>query len=127
MIGKIAMAQKRLGAGSRREIGHLVRHQAEIGGHPDRAEPEGGEHREEHLLAILGMHEDAVALGDAARRKRGRQRRDLRVDLAPGPALSPQMNPARSPCRRAFCVSMCARFITRRDIRAWLRRAASRR
>ena len=68
-----------------REIGHLVRHQAEIGGHPDRAEPERGEHRPEHLVAILGMHEDAVALGDAARGERRRQRRDLRIDLAPGP------------------------------------------
>src|SRR5882724_6935000 len=34
--------------------------------------------------------------------------------------LSAQMKPARSPCRRAFCLTICARFITRRDIRAWL-------
>src|SRR5260221_1402950 len=31
--------------------------------------------------------------------------------------FSPQMKPTRSPCRRAFWVSRCARFITRRDIR----------
>src|SRR5260370_24656677 len=30
--------------------------------------------------------------------------------------FSPQMRPTRSPYRRAFCVSRCARFITRRDI-----------
>jgi len=40
MVGEIAVAKKRLGAGGRGEIGDLVRHQAEIGGHPDRAEPE---------------------------------------------------------------------------------------
>src|SRR5690349_12006650 len=32
--------------------------------------------------------------------------------------LSPQMKPVRSAWRRAFWVSICARFITRRDIRA---------
>ena len=85
MIGKIAMTQKRLGAGGGREPGDLVRHQPEIGRHPDRAEPEGGEHRPEHLVAILGMHEDAVALADAARGQCRRQRRDQGVDLAPGP------------------------------------------
>src|SRR5438105_359899 len=31
------------------------------------------------------MHEDAIALADAARGKRCRQRRDAAVDLAPGP------------------------------------------
>ena len=85
MIGKIAVAQKRLGAGGGGEISDLVRHQPEIGRHPDRAEPERGEHRPEHLVAILGMHQDAVALADAARGKRRRQRRDVPIDLAPGP------------------------------------------
>ena len=77
MIGEIAMTEKRLRAGCRAEISDFIRHQAEIGGHPDRAEPERREHRPEHLLAILGMHEDAVALGDAALGERRRQRRDL--------------------------------------------------
>ena len=85
MLGKIAVAQKRLGAGGGGEIGDLVRHQPEIGRHPDRAEPERREHRPEHLVAILGMDQDAVALDDAARGKRRRQRRDVAVDLAPGP------------------------------------------
>src|SRR5258705_13633847 len=30
--------------------------------------------------------------------------------------FSPQLRPTRSPWRRAFCVTRCARFITRRDI-----------
>ena len=81
MVRKIAVAQKRLGAGRGGEPGDFVRHQPEIGRHPDRAEPEGREHRPEHLVAILGMHEDAVALADAARGQRRRQRRDLTVDL----------------------------------------------
>ena len=85
MVGEIAVAQERLGAGGRREIGHLVRHQPEIGGNPDRAEPERREHRPEHLVAILGMHQDAVALDDAARGERRRQRGDAAVDLAPAP------------------------------------------
>src|SRR5262249_20994309 len=34
--------------------------------------------------------------------------------------LSAQMKPARLACRREFWVSACARFVTRRDIRAWL-------
>jgi len=36
------------------------------------------------------MHENAVALDDAARGERRRQRRDAGVDLAPGPrAVAP--------------------------------------
>ena len=87
VLGKIDVAQERLRAGGLREIGDLIRHQAEIGGHPDRTEPERGEHREEHLVAVLGMDEDAVALGDAARGECSGQRRDLRIDLAPGPGF----------------------------------------
>src|SRR5882762_1238404 len=87
MAGKIALAQERLGAGGGGEPGNLVRHQPEIGRHPDRAEPERREHRPEHLVAILGMDQDTVALDDAARGKRGCQRRNLAVDLAPGPGL----------------------------------------
>ena len=85
VIRKIAMAQKSLRAGGGGEIGDLVRHQAEIGRHPDRAEPKGREHRPEHLVAIFGMHQDAVALGDAPRGEARRQRGDVAVDLAPGP------------------------------------------
>ena len=85
MLGKIAVAQKPLGAGGGGEIGDLIRHQAEIGRHPDHAEPERREHRPEHLVAILGMHQQPVALDDAALGQRRRQRRDGAVDLAPGP------------------------------------------
>ena len=106
VIGKIAVAEERLGAGRGREIGHLVRHQPEIGRHPDRAEPEGREHRPEHLVAILGMHQDAVALDDAARGERRRQRRNAaRRSRARSRISSPQTKPMRSPWRRAFCVS----------------------
>ena len=106
MIGKIAMTEERLGAGGGGEIGDLVRHQAEIGRHPDGAEPEGRKHRPEHLVAILGMHEDAVALGDAARGQRRRQRSDLCFDLAPGKALLAPDEADAVASRRAFCVSM---------------------
>src|SRR5882757_6945592 len=87
MVGKIAMTKECLGAGSRGEPGDLVRHQPEIGRHPDRTEPKRREHRPEHLVAILGMDQDAIAPGDAARGQRRRQRRDEAVDLAPGPRL----------------------------------------
>jgi hypothetical protein len=101
MIGKIAVTQKRFRAGSGREIDDFVRHQPEIGRHPDRAEPERREHRPEHLLAILGMNQDAVALDDATRGKRCRKGGDQRVDLAPGPGfLAPDETnaPAATPC-----------------------------
>src|ERR1035437_1562683 len=75
------------GAGGGGEIRNLVRHQPEIGRHPDRAEPERCKHRPEHLVAILGMDEDAVAFDDAARGKCSRQRRDETIDLAPAPGL----------------------------------------
>ena len=85
MLREIAVAQKPLGAGGGGEIGDLVRHQAEIGRHPDHAEPERRKHRPEHLVAIFGMHQQPVALDEAAFGKRRRQRRDGAVDLAPGP------------------------------------------
>jgi hypothetical protein len=101
MIGKFAVAQKGLCAGSARKIGHFVRHQAEIGGHPHRAETKGGKHRPEHLLAILGMHEDTVVPSDAVRAKRGRERRDFGIDLAPVPgSISPdEAGPVAKPAR----------------------------
>src|SRR5260221_9108356 len=85
MFWKIAMAKERLGAGGGGKPGDLVGHQPEIGGHPDRAQPERGKHRPEHLVAIPGMNENAIALADAARGKRCRQCRDEVIDLAPGP------------------------------------------
>ena len=97
MIGKVAVAQERLGAGGGREIRHLVRHQPEIGGNPDRAEPEGCKHRPEHLVAILGMDQDAVALDDAACCERRRQRRDTASISRQLQDRSPQMKPGRSP------------------------------
>ena len=52
------------------------------------------------------MHEHAVALGDAARGERRRERRHVGVDLAPGPgALAPDEAGAVAGKRRAFCVS----------------------
>src|SRR5262249_290684 len=57
----------------------------------------------EHLLAILGMNEDAVALLDAARGQRRRERGHLIVDLAPGPGfLAPD---------EADAVAMAARIL----------------
>lgn len=85
MIGKVAVAQEGLRAGRGRKIGDFVRHQAEVGRHPYRAQAKGGKHRPEHLLAILGMNEDAVALFDPARLERGRKRGDFVIDLAPAP------------------------------------------
>jgi hypothetical protein len=87
MIREIAVTQKRFCAGRARKIGDFIRHQPKIGRHPHRAQPERGKHRPEHLVAILGMNEDAVALCDAARGKRCRKRRDQGIDLAPGPGF----------------------------------------
>jgi hypothetical protein len=87
------VAQKRLGAGGGGEIGDLVRHQAEIGRHPDRAEPERREHRPEHLVAILGMHQQPVALGDAARGQAAASAETARSISRQVQDLSPQMKP----------------------------------
>ncbi len=87
MVGKIAVTQKGFGAGGGGEIGDLVRHQSKIGRHPDRAQTKGRKHRPEHLVAILGMNQDAVAPDNAARGQRCRKRRDVGVDLPPGPGF----------------------------------------
>jgi hypothetical protein len=90
MVREVAVAEERLRAREGGEVGNLVRHQPEIGRHPHRAQPEGGEHRPEHLVAILGMDENPVALADAARGQPGREGRDGRVDLGPCPgAVAP--------------------------------------
>ena len=68
---------------------------------------------------FLRMHQDAVALADAARgaapppgaETRRRSRASVQV-------RSPQTKPGAVAGRRAFCVSMWPRFITRRDMRA---------
>ena len=75
--------------------------QPEIGRHPDRAEAEGGEHRFEDLVAVLGMHQDAVALADAARRQRRRQGGDPGIELRQFQDRSPQAKAGRSGKRRA--------------------------
>src|SRR6185312_13562352 len=85
MIGKIAMAEKRLGTGGLREISDLVRHEAKIGGNPDRTETEGRKHRPEHLVAVLGVNENAVAFDNTALGQGRRQRRGSGIDLTPGP------------------------------------------
>ena len=85
VFGKIAMADHRRGTARLAEIGDLVRRLAEIRRHPDRAEPEAREHRLEHLVAILGLHQDAVALLHAPRGQRRRHRVDAPVELGPGP------------------------------------------
>ena len=87
VIRKVAMAQEGLGAGGAGEIGDLIRHQAEIGRHPHRAEPERREHRPEHLVAVFGMNQDAFALDYPTRGEAGGERRHGSVDLAPSPGF----------------------------------------
>src|SRR5258708_4638288 len=105
VVGKFAVAQKRLRAGGSGEISDLVRHQSKIGRDPDRAEAKGREHREEHLLAVLRMRQDTVAPADAARAERRGERRGRGIDFAPGPgSLAPD---------KACAVTMPARILRR--------------
>ena len=86
---KIAMTDHRRGAARLAEIGHLARRLPEVRRHPDRAEPEAGEHRLEHLVAVLGLHQDAVALLHASGGQCRRHRVDPSVELGPGPGRIP--------------------------------------
>ena len=85
MVGEIGVAEHRARAAGGGEMRHLLRGLTEIGGHPDRAKAETGEHGLDHLHAVLRLHQHPVALGQAKRRQRRRQRVDARVNLAPRP------------------------------------------
>ena len=79
------MADHGGGAARLAEIGDLTRRLPEVRRHPDRAEPEAGEHRLEHLVAVLGLHQDAVALPHAPGGQCRRHGVDPPVELGPGP------------------------------------------
>ncbi len=85
VIGEVGAADHRRGPARLRQIGDLLRGLPEVGRHPDRAHAETGEHRLEHLVAVLALHQHAVALGHAARCQRRRQRIDPGVEIMPGP------------------------------------------
>jgi len=68
------------------QIGDLVRRLAEVRRNPHGAQAEAGEHRLEHLVAVLGLHQNAVAFRDAVGGERGRHGVHAPVDLGPGPS-----------------------------------------
>jgi len=96
------MAQKRFRARGGGEIGDLIRHQAEIGRHPDRAQSKRCKHRPEHLVAILGMDQDAVTLDTPRAASPAASADTARSISRQVQDFSPQMKPIRSPWRRAF-------------------------
>ena len=71
VVGKLGLAEEQPWPRSAGQMDHLVRHEAEIGRDPHGAEPECREHGPEHLVAVLRVHEDAVALADAVRAMQG--------------------------------------------------------
>jgi hypothetical protein len=85
VLGEIALADHCGGAARLRQIGDLARGLAEVGRHPDRAQAKAGEHRLEHLVAVLRLHQDALALGHPVGRQRGRHGSHPPVDLGPCP------------------------------------------
>ena len=85
VFGKVGMADHGGGAARLAEIGNLTRRLPEVRRHPDRADPEAGEHRLEHLVAVLGLHQDAITFLHASGDQCSRHRVDPPVKLGPGP------------------------------------------
>jgi len=93
MVRKFSAANHGGSAARFGEIGDFIRRQTKIGRHPDRAEPKAREHALEHLIAVLRLHQDAVALPYAARGKHHSHRVHATVELRPGPApLAPDQS-----------------------------------
>ena len=86
---KIAVTDHRRGAARLGEIGHLARGLTVVRRHPDSTEPERGEHRLEHLVAVLGLHQDTVALLHASRGQGRRHGLHPSVELGPCPGIVP--------------------------------------
>jgi hypothetical protein len=88
VIGEGACADQPDRAACLGQVGHLVGGLPEVARHPDRAESEAREHRLEHLVAVGGLHQHAVALGDTELRCQRRGHRvDPAIELPPGPLL----------------------------------------
>ncbi|KAG1256059.1 hypothetical protein G6F68_009960 [Rhizopus microsporus] len=96
MPGVVAMAQERLGARRPGQIHRFIRRNPEIGRHPHRSQPQGGEQGFYELEAIARVHQHAVALAYAMIGQRLRQRRRPLIEFAPG-------------------IASWARFLTRRE------------
>ena len=114
VVGIVALAQEHLGARCLRQIGRLVRCDAEVRRHPDGAQAQRGEERFDEFKAVARMHQHAVALAHAM----GGQRPPAALRPSSSRQLSvasPQISACRSGCRRAACTRKWARFITRRD------------
>ena len=85
MVREVGVAEHERCAAGGSEVGDLRRGLPEIGGHPDRAEAEAGEHGLEHLVAVAGLDEDAVAFRDAADGEGRGHGVHAGVHLRPGP------------------------------------------
>ncbi len=87
MLGKARATDHAASAARLRQIGDLVGCLAIIGRYPHRADAEAGEHGFEHLVAVGGLNQHAVALRHAELGDEGRGHRvDARLHLRPAPA-----------------------------------------
>ena len=112
--GKAALQIMADGAGGLRQVGDLVGGLAEVRRHVDRADAEAGEHRLEHLVAVLRLHEDAVALPTPKRDCSAAAIASIRASSsAQVQVFSPQTSAIACGSRRRAWVTKCARFITR--------------
>ena len=102
MPGKLASAQQRAGARRCCDVGDVRRKQPEVGGHPDCPDPEAGVHGFEHQVAVLGLHQDTVAVPDPVLGQHGGERGHPGVELQPipPPATPDQRGPVRETSRR---------------------------
>ena len=62
MVRELGPGQQSFGPGRGGEPGNIFRRLAEVGGHPDATEFPASEGGLEHLIAVGGLHQQAVAL-----------------------------------------------------------------
>ena len=84
---EVAMADQGRSAARLGEVGDLTRRLPKIRRHPDGADLEAREHGLEHLVAVLGLHENAVPLLDPLRSQRRCHGIDPPLQVSPCPAF----------------------------------------
>ena len=86
MVREFTPAQQRTGARRGGKIGDIVWEQAEVGRHPNGADPEAGPHRFQHEIAVLRLHENPVPIPDAMIGEDRGKGGDAGIELRPTPA-----------------------------------------
>ncbi|MNV99954.1 hypothetical protein D3C71_1953890 [compost metagenome] len=61
VFGEVGLTKEDTRLGDLCHVGHVVGHQAEIGGHPNRTDAKGRKHRLEHFVAVLAVHQHCLA------------------------------------------------------------------